>query len=56
VLYEYTVDHHSAYFRLFTKDFVTTQKNTTGSSLMVKYAIHMKSVLNQVHNLKLEVI
>lgn len=52
VLYEYTVDHHAAYFRLFTKDLSTTKN----SSLVVKYAVHMKSVLNQVHNLKLEVI
>lgn len=90
VLFEYTVNRHSTYFRLFFHDFIMPankfvryvrqevlylrkvndikvirehrkdlskwNRNSNEFLGIVKYAIHMKDVLNQVHNLKLEVI
>jgi heme/copper-type cytochrome/quinol oxidase subunit 2 len=57
VLYEYTVEYHHRYFRLFYRDnMIQKSLNNNNSALLIRYAVHMKSILNQVHNLKLEVI
>lgn len=59
VLVEYTIGKHSIYFRLYISDFINnrkTNKNNTEVLSITKYAIYMKEVLNQVHNLRLEVI
>ena len=89
VLFEYTVDKHSEYFRLYFADFLKPAykfvnymrqepllKKTNDIKMLrqnrnelnrwkhansefqniIKYSIYMKDVLNQVHNLRLEVI
>jgi len=49
IFVEYSIENHSKYFRLFTN-------NSVNFIALKKNAIYLKSVLNQVHNLKLEVI
>lgn len=69
IFIEYRIDNYKEYFKLFTNQKIKEIKNLKNNNIsnvllkkkhtlwfVQKYAIHLRSVLNQVHNLKLEII